>query len=193
MNETHLTFLASPEWRQMVEAELLPWLATVADLGDDVLEIGPGPGVTTDLLRERAAKVTAVEVDAALASALAVRLAGTNVEVIHGDGTRTGLAADRFSAATSFSVLHNMPEAALQDSLFAELHRVLRPGGAYVGTDSRDLDYIRAGHADDIFVPVDPDTLGVRLEAAGFTDVGIDIGEYHVRFNATKPGLRAGP
>src|SRR5438132_7213258 len=114
MNETHLQFLASPEWAQMLETDLLPWVLEVTDLGDEVLEIGPGPGLTTDLLRRHAPKVTAVEIDAALASALADRLAGTNVEVIHGDGTATGLPADRFSTATCFAALHHMPSSELQ-------------------------------------------------------------------------------
>jgi 16S rRNA A1518/A1519 N6-dimethyltransferase RsmA/KsgA/DIM1 with predicted DNA glycosylase/AP lyase activity len=66
MNESHLQFLASPEWGQMLEAELLPWIQAAGDLGDDVLEIGPGPGLTTDILRQRVRKVTAVEIDPSL-------------------------------------------------------------------------------------------------------------------------------
>ena len=171
----------------MLETDLLPWLVGVADLGDDVLEVGPGPGLTTDLLRARADRVTAVEVDGALAAALAERLSGSNVEVIHGDGTDTGLASGRFSAATSFAMLHHMPTPELQDRLFAELYRVLRPGGAFVGTDSRDLEAIRAGHVDDVFVPVDPATLGNRLEAVGFRGLMVDVGDYQIRFSASKP------
>ena len=171
----------------MLETDLLPWLVGVADLGDDVLEVGPGPGLTTDLLRARADRVTAVEVDGALAAALAERLSVSNVEVIHGDGTDTGLASGRFSAATSFAMLHHMPTPELQDRLFAELYRVLRPGGAFVGTDSRDLEAIRAGHVDDVFVPVDPATLGNRLEAVGFRGLMVDVGDYQIRFSASKP------
>src|ERR1700736_6347890 len=115
MNESHLKFLASPEWAQMLETDLLPWLVGVADLGDDVVEVGPGPGLTTDLLRQRTTRVTAVEVDAGLAAALATRLSGTNVEVIHRDGTDTGLPPNRFSAATCFAMLHHMPTPELQD------------------------------------------------------------------------------
>ena len=55
MNEAHLQFLASPEWARTIETELLPWVLDVADLGDDVLEIGPGPGLTTDALRQHVA------------------------------------------------------------------------------------------------------------------------------------------
>jgi hypothetical protein len=53
--------------------------------------------------------------------------------------------------------------------------------------NSVDNDLIRQGHVDDIFVPVDPDTLGLRLTAAGFTDVTIEPGEYQIRFSVTKP------
>lgn len=67
MKPGHLAFLASDAWAQMLRSDLLPWLTHEADLGDDVLEIGPGPGRTTDLLRERAAHVTALELDERLA------------------------------------------------------------------------------------------------------------------------------
>jgi len=187
MNEGHLQFLASPEWARMLQTDLLPWLVGVADLGDDVLEVGPGPGITTDLLRERTTRVTAIEVDSQLAERLAARLSGTNVDVIHRDATNTGLPADRFSAAVCFSMLHHMPAPELQDELFAEVCRVLRRSGTFVGTDSLDLDIIRAGHVDDTFVPVDPDTLGQRLESAGFESVAIETADYQFRFRANKP------
>ncbi|MHB8680693.1 MAG: class I SAM-dependent methyltransferase [Acidimicrobiales bacterium] len=187
MNEFHLQFLSSPDWARMLETDLLPWLESVGDLGDEVLEVGPGPGLTTDILRARVPAVTAVEIDGTLATALGARLAGTNVEVRQGDATDTGLESDRFSAVTCFSMLHHMPEPALQDALFREVQRVLRPGGLFVGTDSLDNEWIRAGHVDDVFVPVDPATLPDRLEAVGLVDVGISTDEMHVRFHARKP------
>ncbi len=186
MNKGHLDFLASPAWAEWLQAELLPWLATVAELGDHVLEIGPGPGLTTDLLRQRTTSLTALEADGALATTLAARLSGTNVEVIHADATRSGLGSNRFSAAACFSMLHHMPSAELQDRLFAEVHRMLRPGGHFVGTDSLDTDAIREFHVDDVFVPVDPRTLASRLEAVGFMNPRIDVGTYELRFRATK-------
>jgi len=182
MNESHLAFLASPEWAAMLEMDLLPWVEAAGDLGDDVLEIGPGPGLTTDLLRQRVPRLTAVEMDRTLAAPLQDRSTGTNVEVIWADATESGLEADRFSAATCFSMLHHMPSPRSQDHLFTELNRVLRAGAIFVGTDSRDLDLIRAGHVDDIFVPLDPDTLADRLAKAGFAHTKIDVGEYQIRF-----------
>jgi len=191
MNRAHLEFLASPWWANYLETELLPWVLGATDLGDDVLEVGPGPGLTTDVLRRQVAALTAVEVDGDLAAALANRLAGTNVEVVQADATDSGLATDRFSAATCFTMLHHVPSPELQDRLFAEVCRVLRPGGILIGTDSIDSDAVRQGHVDDVFVPVDPATLGLRLEAAGFVDVSVerasDAWGERVRFHACKP------
>ncbi len=187
MNQSHLLFLSSPEWARMLESDLLPWVEAAGDLGDDVLEIGPGPGITTDLLRRRVTRLTAVEIDETLADPLRRRLAGTNVEVISADATAAGLEANRFSAVTCFSMLHHMPAVKLQDDLFAELHRVLRPGGVFVGADSLDLEPIRAGHVDDTFVPIAPDSLVRRLKSKGFDEVSVDVGDYQFRFIARKP------
>jgi SAM-dependent methyltransferase len=186
VNQAHLDFLASPDWARMLETDLLPWILQVTDLGDDVLEVGPGPGLTTDLLRTRTARLTADELDEQLATALAERLAGTNVDVVHGDATDTGFASDRFTTATCFSMLHHVPSAGEQDRVFAELHRVLRPAGALVGVDSLDHEVIRSFHVDDVFVPLDADALPARLERFGFTDVHLDVGEFEVRFRAVK-------
>ena len=186
MNDTHLQFLSSPDWARMLESELLPWIEAVGDLGDDVLEIGPGPGLTTDLLRRRVRQLTAVEVDPNLGEPLRRRLAGTNVEVIVGDATEAGLPGERFSAAACFSVLHHMSSVDQQDRLFAELRRVLRPGGVFVGQESVDSDMIRAGHEGDTFTPVDPDDLAERLSRAGFGPTTTDVLGYHFRFISRK-------
>jgi SAM-dependent methyltransferase len=187
VNESHLQFLSSPEWAEMLETDLLPWVEAAGDLGDDVLEIGPGPGLTTELLRRRVPRLTALEIDPSLAAPLRERLAGSNVEVICADATTSGLPSDRFSAVTCFSMLHHMPTAGDQDRLFAEIGRMLRPGGILVGVDALDLEPLRAGHVDDTFVPVDPETLGERLTAAGLGDPTIDVADYQFRFTTRKP------
>jgi SAM-dependent methyltransferase len=188
VNETHIQYLSSPEWARALETDLLPWVESVGDLGDDLLEIGPGPGLTTDLLRPRVSRLTAVEIDPDLGSALRHRLAGSNVEVIVADATEAGLPGDHFSAAACFSVLHHLPSAEDQDRLFAEIHRALRPGGIFVGQDSLDLEMIRAGHAGDTFVPVDPEQLPGRLAAVGFGETRTDVAGFHFRFICHKPG-----
>lgn len=188
MHADHVAFLAGDTWAQMLQTDLLPWLVANGDLGNDVLEIGPGPGRTTDLLRERAAHVTALELDHSLAGALAARMSGGNVDVVHGDGTDTGLPADRYSSVTCFHMLHHMPTPELQDRLFAEVCRVLRPGGAFLVADALDQDGIRARHREEgeTFVPLDPVTLTDRLRRAGFADSAIDLGDYQLLLRAEK-------
>jgi SAM-dependent methyltransferase len=187
MNKTHLEFLASPTWATMLETDLFPWIDRDASLGDDVLEIGPGPGLTTDLLRQRAARVTAIEVDDELAAALTKRLAGTNVEVIHGDARTTEFPSGRFSAATCFSVLHHVPTPEAQDEILGEICRLLQPGAGFFASDARDIEAMRQGHVDDTFVPLPLDTLVGRLESAGFADVVVEKDDYQIRFRARKP------
>lgn len=187
MNEFHLQYLISPEWQQRIETDILPWTLQHADLGDHLLELGPGPGLTTDLLRQRVARMTAVEIDEDLADQLATRMAGTNVEVLHADATDTGLAAASYSSATCFTMLHHVASVEDQDRLFVEVNRVLRPGGVFLGVDSLDSEPMRVGHVDDIFNPVDPEKLPDRLRAAGFAEPTIEQREGQVRFSASKP------
>ena len=187
MNELHLELCSSDEWAETVQQHIIPWVLEGIAVGDDVLEIGPGPGRTTEVLRGLAPRVTAVEVDAGLAGALARRMAGSNVEVLHGDATRLSLPDGRFSAALSFTMLHHVPTTTLQDRLFAEAARVLRPGGVLAGVDSLDSEEFRQLHEGDICMPIVPDGLPERLAAAGFADVQVDTNPYAVRFRAAKP------
>jgi SAM-dependent methyltransferase len=186
VNEAHLEFCASPEWARLVEDDLLPWVLDGCELGDDLLEVGPGPGLTTDVLRRKAARVTAVELDLDLAGKLASRLAGSNVTVVAGDVTRLPFPAGRFSAAACLTMLHHIPSSALQDAALAELARVLRPGAVLAGSDGLDTVARRELHEDDVFVPVDPGTLEARLRAAGFAHARVDVIGDRLRFAATK-------
>lgn len=186
MNEEHLTLCASAEWAEAVQRWIIPWVLDDVELGDDVLEVGPGPGLTTDVLRTLATKLTAVEINADLADSLGTRLSGGNVEVICADATALPLPDARFSGAVCLTMLHHVPTSAQQDAVFAEIRRVLRPGGTLAGQDSLDTPELRALHHDDTYVPVDPDGLSARLEAAGFTAVTVDTNEYAVRFRGVR-------
>lgn len=168
-----MQFCASPEWRAMVEEIVLPAALRDTDLGSDVVEVGPGPGFTTDVLRTRVAQLTAVELDPDLADALARRLDGTNVEVILGDATALDLPAGRFTGAVSFNMLHHVPTGDDQDRVFAELARVLRAGGLFVAADSVGSDDLRAFHEGDTYNPIRVDGLPARLAAAGFAEIEV--------------------
>ena len=43
MNAGHMAFCASDEWRRMVHDTILPVALQGVELGDDAIEIGPGP------------------------------------------------------------------------------------------------------------------------------------------------------
>lgn len=192
MNEEHLKRCSSAEWGEAVRNWIIPWVIDGIALGDDVLEVGPGPGLTTDVLRSLVPRLTAVEIDTELAGALAERLAGSNVDVVCADATRTGLAADRFSTALCLSMLHHVPGIQQQDALLREAFRVLRPGGLLAGEDSLDSPDLRELHHDDTYVPIDPDTFAMRLASAGYVDVEVSTNDYAVRFRAAKPQARIG-
>ncbi len=185
MNEAHLVFCSSDEWADACKKWIIPGAVANVDLGDDVLEIGPGPGRTTDFIREMVPRLTAVEIDRSLAAELSERLAGTNVEVVNADATSLPFPADRFSAALSFTMLHHVPSVEEQDRLFAEAARVLRPGSVFAGVDSHDTPDFRKLHVGDICVPLIPDQLAARLSRAGFTKVRVDPNPYVIQFWAT--------
>ena len=72
----------------MIRDVILPWALGETDLGDDVLEVGPGYGATTDVLRAVTDTLTSVEIDAELAAMLRERFAGApSVEIVNGDAT----------------------------------------------------------------------------------------------------------
>jgi SAM-dependent methyltransferase len=177
VNDDHAQFCASEEWRAVLRDEILPAVIGGADLGAELLEVGPGYGATTDYLRTRVDRVTAVEINPLLAASLAERYDGTNVEVVEGDATALAFEAGRFSAATSFFMLHHVPTPELQDRLFAEVARVLRTGGVFVAADSMASDGLREFHHGDVYQPIDPSGLAGRLDRAGFPDAQVSVYE----------------
>jgi ubiquinone/menaquinone biosynthesis C-methylase UbiE len=184
MNAEHLAYCAGPEWAETVRNFIIPWVTAGVDLGDHLLEVGPGPGATTDVLRHTVAKLTAVEVDAALAAALGERLAGTNVEVLHADATALPFEDGQFSAAICLTMLHHVPTVAEQDRILAGMARVVRPGGWVIGSDSIDSPEFRSFHQGDVCLPVPPEGLAERLAAFGLRDVVVETNPYAFKFAA---------
>jgi SAM-dependent methyltransferase len=186
VNKIHLEFCASAEWAELVRNQVVPWVTSDLPqaLGDDLLEVGPGPGETTAVLRELTPALTSVELDPDLAARLRERFAGTNVSIVEADGTDLPFEDGRFSAAICLTMLHHVPTPEEQDRLLAEMARVLRPGGLMVGMDSLDSPEFREAHIDDICVPVDPTTLQARLEGLGLVQVFVETNPYALRFFA---------
>jgi SAM-dependent methyltransferase len=186
VNRLHHWLCRSGRWRKTIE-QRVPWVVSGADLGQNVLELGPGPGLTTDLLRLTAERLTAIEVDPGLAASLRSRLSGSNVEVIAGDATTMPFTDGQFSGGVSFTMLHHVPSPELQDQLLREVWRVIEPGGVFVGSDSIQSLFMRLIHIGDTLVPVDPNTFGVRLEAAGFQVLEVEKNSSAFRFRARRP------
>jgi SAM-dependent methyltransferase len=187
MNEYH-KLCGSDEWRAVVRGSILPWALGDLDLGDDVLEVGPGYGATTDVLGELVAKLTAVEIDPDLAAMLRGRFAeNDSVSIVTGDATALEFPDGRFSGAASFTMLHHVPTVALQDLLFAEVGRVLQPGGVFVVGDSLANPELEAHHEGDTYNPIEPEGLAGRLEASGFNDVEVKTNPFGWAAQAKKP------
>ena len=170
----------------MVADQLLPWALDGVELGPRTLEIGPGYGATTQALLERADSLTAVEVDGSMADRLN-RLYGDRAQIIHGDGTDTGLPDGHFTSVVCFTMLHHVPSTELQDRLLAEAFRVLQPGCAFAGSDGVPSLSFRLKHIADTYNPIPPTDLAERLRRTGFTDVYIDANAARQRWRATKP------
>ena len=80
--------------RFLVDRAVLAAVVDAADLSptDDVLEIGPGPGVLTAALAARVRSVTAVEVDPRMVALLGETLANhKNVQVIQADALKVDI------------------------------------------------------------------------------------------------------
>lgn len=189
MNENHARVCPSPEWAAHIQDEVLPSLTEHADLGDQMLEIGPGPGAATDWLRHRVRRLTAVEVDPGAAGKLAARFAGSNVEVVTGDATRIRYPKASFDSVGCFTMLHHVPTLALQNKILAEAFRVLRPGGVLIGSDSLASSGLHDFHAGDTYNPVDPASVLARLQTIGFGSITIMVDDV-LKFVAGKPGRR---
>lgn len=183
VNRIHNRLCRSDRWRRAVEHRLLPWALDGLRLGGEVLEIGPGFGVTTRMLAGRVPALTAVEIDPGLSRRLRATMPA-NVEVVAGDGAALPFPDGTYDAVVCFTMLHHMPSTAAQDRLFAAAHRVLQPGGVFAGTDSLSSLPFRLLHVGDTMVPVDPATLPGRLRAAGFTGIAVATAGRSVRFRA---------
>lgn len=187
MNRFHRWYCRTGHWRHAIQDQILPWALRDIDLDGDVLEVGPGPGLTTDVLATKAGRLTALEIDADLAAALQARLGARSVTIEQGDATAMPFPDGSFDTVVCFTMLHHVPSADLQDRPLAEAHRVLRPGGTFAGSDSRTNLVFRLAHVADTMVLVEPDTFAERLTEAGFDGVDIQPAKSAFRFRATAP------
>lgn len=186
MNENHANLLGTAEWAAYLHQDILPVVTRGIDLGEELLEVGPGPGAATEWLRHRVRRLVTVELEAEAASALKERFTGTNVEVVAGDATALPYPDGSFDTVGMFTMLHHVPTRQLQDALLAGALRLLRPGGYLIGSDSIASDALHHFHEGDTYNPVDPAGFLPRLQTLGFGEVMITVAG-RLLFRARKP------
>jgi|SRR5581483_1363809 len=177
MNENHANLCGSREWAEHLESDVLGPLVGTVQLGDVMLELGPGPGASTRWLRHRVERLVALELDATAAATLAEELADTNVTVDVGDCTCAPYPDESFDAVGTFTMLHHLPTEAAQFATLCEAFRLLRPGGVLLGSDSLASQGLHEFHENDTYNPIDPARLLVFLQAAGFVRLTLTVDE----------------
>ena len=105
--------------------------------GDRPLDVGCGDGTHTVELAEGYVRVDAIDIEPERLDALSARVAGTDLENRVGvhkmSADALAFDANTFDRVTAFEVVEHLDD--LEGSL-AEIHRVLRPGGAFSLTAS---------------------------------------------------------
>lgn len=159
---------------------------------DEVLEVGAGSGALTEVLFHHVKSLLATDFAPKMIEVLRERLdaaGATNVRCSVMDGQVLELKDSSFDAAACMFALMLFPD---RDRGFAELRRVVRPGGRVVvsgwaGPDKFEgfglfLAALRAAFPDmppppsppPVFSLADPTDFKARMEAAGFRDVAIE-------------------
>ena len=165
-------------------SEVAPWALDGVSLGERTLEIGPGPGFTSEAVRPLTPDLVCAELDARLARELAGRLGNPHARVLRAHASALPLRDGAFDSVVAFTMLHHVTPESAQDALFAEAARVLRPGGVFAGVDSLNSAVFRLLHWRDPMVIVPPDGLLERLQRAGFARAEITVRRRDFRFRA---------
>ena len=98
-----------------------------------VLDLGAGTGdLSAEFRRQGARRVTGLDVSAAMLVRAEQKYGRGGIDWLQGDALRLPFADGSFDVVASAFVMRNLPDLA---GSFAEMARVLRPGGRLVGLD----------------------------------------------------------
>jgi len=195
MNAAEHLICSSSLWRYFTQRQLLPWVLSDTHLGNHLLEIGAGYGPATAHLATRASRVTSLEYDHKSTLKLKLQRDGTPGGTVRGDAAQLPFACQTFSSALAILVLHHLKSRELQDQMFAEVFRVLRPGGVFVAFEITDSWIHRVGHIGSTFTPMVPASALSRLTAVGFSSIALELrrGAFRVTaIRAQEQSLSAG-
>ena len=118
----------------LVDRRIVSRIIAAADLspGDAVLEIGPGRGILTRPLAERAATLTAIELDDDLAATLTTEFAGqSHVRIIHADAREVEIAS-LIQQDLPYKLIANLPYYAAQPIIRRFLEAEHKPSAMVV-------------------------------------------------------------
>ncbi len=202
MNRLENWFCSTNFWRSVTRDHLLPRMLQGVARDDaesptHVLELGAGLGAATPELLRRFPRVTSLEYSAMFAAQIArtprgekfggasvpedsrdaARIACANrvANVVQGDAAQLPFADESFTCVIAILMLHHLRSQELQDCAFAEVRRVLRPGGIFVAFEIHDGWLQRLIHVHSTFVPVKASGAHARLNAEGFACVSVDF------------------
>ena len=139
MNRAETALVNSPPRRWLLRYYEVPWMRRLGGplpAGARALELGCGPGYSTQLILDRfgAARVDAIDLDPAMIARAGRRLARYGQRVRLAQGSATDLRSawsepdTRYDAVFDFAIIHHIPDWA---SALAEVARVLSPGGRF--------------------------------------------------------------
>ena len=157
-------------------------------LGDSVLELGAGLGATTEELRKRAKRVISLEYDHNFATKLGARFSNTNASILQGDAAALPFPDESFSSVIAVLVLHHLKSPEQQEHAFAEIHRVLKPGGVFLVFEIKDGWLQRIGHIKSVFVPISSSEMSDRLTSFGFSEIKVESKGSSFRICALRGG-----
>jgi ubiquinone/menaquinone biosynthesis C-methylase UbiE len=186
MNALEHFFCSSSIWRYLTHRQMLPWILSDATLGNHVLEIGAGYGAGTPELLKRAGRVTSLEYDHNTLLKGNRAPDAQTASVLCGDAAHLPFANETFSSVVGILVLHHLRDQESQNLAFAELMRVLQPGGTFFAFEINDTWFHRAIHYKSTFTPVSPGSAFARLTGAGFARIRIDFRHGGYRLQAKR-------
>lgn len=158
--------------RDQSMARLRAWTAHYE--GRDVLELGCGTGLNTEHLAMTAGAVTALDFSDGMLGEARARLARAEVRFLQHDlATPLPLADESFDVVVESLVLEHIEDVA---PVFAEVARVLRPGGQFLMSELHPYKQLQGGQARFVEDGGETPIVAFRHTIAEFVNAAVDAG-----------------